>query len=66
MAKKDHKGFCLPHGSKIKLKLVIFVVECLRENESKFETALANESVDPGVLFDEKKPEVEYQVRLSL
>jgi hypothetical protein len=34
----------------------IFKVEYqLREYESIFETALAHESVDPGVLFDEKK-----------
>jgi hypothetical protein len=32
----------------------IFEVEYLREYESIFETALAHESVDPGVLFDEK------------
>jgi hypothetical protein len=34
---------------------VIFVVEYLREYGSVFETSLANESVDQGVLFDEKK-----------
>jgi hypothetical protein len=33
---------------------LIFVVEYLREYESIFEPALAHESVDPGVLFDEK------------
>jgi hypothetical protein len=43
----------------------IFVVEYLRKHESIFETALAHESVDPGVFFDEKKPEVENLVRLS-
>jgi hypothetical protein len=32
----------------------IFKVDYLREYESVFETALAHESVDPGVLFDEK------------
>jgi hypothetical protein len=32
----------------------IFKVDYLREYESIFETALAHESVDPGVLFDEK------------
>jgi hypothetical protein len=32
----------------------IFVFEYLREYESKFETALAHESVGPRVLFDEK------------
>jgi hypothetical protein len=32
----------------------ICVVQYLREYESIFETALAHESVDPGVLFDEK------------
>jgi hypothetical protein len=37
----------------------IFVVEYLHEYKSIFETALAHESVDPVVLFDEKKPEVE-------
>jgi hypothetical protein len=31
-----------------------FKVDYLREYESIFETALAHESVDPGVLFDEK------------
>jgi hypothetical protein len=43
----------------------IFKVDYLREYESIFETALAHESVDPGVLFVEK-PEVENLVRLSL
>jgi hypothetical protein len=33
----------------------IFVVKYLCEYESIFETALAHESVDPGVLFDEQK-----------
>jgi hypothetical protein len=33
----------------------IFKVDYLREYESIFETALAHESVDPGVLFDEKQ-----------
>jgi hypothetical protein len=32
----------------------IFKVDFLREYESIFETALAHESVGPGVLFDEK------------
>jgi hypothetical protein len=32
----------------------IFKVGYLREYESIFETALAHESVDPGILFDEK------------
>jgi hypothetical protein len=32
----------------------IFKVDYLREYESIFEAALAHESVDPGVLFDEK------------
>jgi hypothetical protein len=32
----------------------IFIVNYFREYESIFETALAYESVDPGVLFDEK------------
>jgi hypothetical protein len=32
----------------------IFEVEELREYESIFETALAHESADPGVQFDEK------------
>jgi hypothetical protein len=32
----------------------IFKVDYLREYESIFETALAHESLDPGVLFDEK------------
>jgi hypothetical protein len=32
----------------------IFKVDYRREYESIFETALAHESVDPGVLFDEK------------
>jgi hypothetical protein len=36
--------------------LAFFVVEYLCEYESIFKTALAHESVDPGVLFDEKKP----------
>jgi hypothetical protein len=43
----------------------IFKVDFLREYESIFETALAHESVGPGVLFDEK-PEVENLVLLSL
>jgi hypothetical protein len=34
---------------------LIFIVKYLREYESIFETALAYESVDPGLLFDEKK-----------
>jgi hypothetical protein len=38
-----------------KIKLAIIVVEYIREYESIFETALAHESVDPGILFDEKK-----------
>jgi hypothetical protein len=32
----------------------IFKVDYLREYESIYETALAHESVNPGVLFDEK------------
>jgi hypothetical protein len=32
----------------------IFKVDYLPEYESIFEIALAHESVDPGVLFDEK------------
>jgi hypothetical protein len=32
----------------------IFVVEYFREYESIFETALSHESVEPGVLFNEK------------
>jgi hypothetical protein len=32
----------------------IFKVDYLRKYESIFETALAHESVHPGVLFDEK------------
>jgi hypothetical protein len=32
----------------------IFVVEYLREYESLFKTALAHESVDLGILVDEK------------
>jgi hypothetical protein len=32
----------------------IFIIEYLREYEFIFETALANESGDPGVLIDEK------------
>jgi hypothetical protein len=43
-----------------------FVVEYLRENESIFETVLAHESVNPGVSFDNKKPEVENLVGVSL
>jgi hypothetical protein len=41
----------------------IFEVEYLRK--SIFETALAHESVDPGLLFDEKT-EMENLMRLSL
>jgi hypothetical protein len=33
---------------------VIFIVEYLREYESIIKTALAPESVDRGVMFDEK------------
>jgi hypothetical protein len=33
-------------------KFAIFVVEYLREYKSMFETTLAHESVDPGVLFE--------------
>jgi hypothetical protein len=33
----------------------IFKVDYFREYEFIFEIALAHESVDPGVLFDEKK-----------
>jgi hypothetical protein len=43
----------------------IFKVDYLREYESILETAFAHESMDPGVLFDEKT-EVENLVRLSL
>jgi hypothetical protein len=32
----------------------IFVIEYLREYEAKYETVLAHESVDPGVLFHEE------------
>jgi hypothetical protein len=32
----------------------IFKIDYLREYESIFETVLAHESVDPGVLYDEK------------
>jgi hypothetical protein len=32
----------------------VFKVDYLREYEFIFENALAHESVDPGVLFDEK------------
>jgi hypothetical protein len=45
---------------------LIFKVGYLREYESTFETALAHESVYPRVLFDEKKPEVDNFVRLSI
>jgi hypothetical protein len=45
--------------------LAIFVVEYLSEYESVCETALANESVDPRVFFDEK-PEVEKLVQVPL
>jgi hypothetical protein len=38
---------------KLNWKLAIFVVEYLREYKSIFETALAHESLDSGVLFDE-------------
>jgi hypothetical protein len=34
--------------------LIIFVVEYIRECESIYETTLAHESMDPGVLFDEQ------------
>jgi hypothetical protein len=44
----------------------IFKVDYLREYESIFETALAHESADPGVLFDEKKLEVENLMLLTL
>jgi hypothetical protein len=43
----------------------IFKVDYLREYESIFETALAHESVESGVLLT-KKPEVENIVLLSL
>jgi hypothetical protein len=33
----------------------IFVVAYIREYESVLETSLAHETVDPEVLFDEKK-----------
>jgi hypothetical protein len=36
------------------LQLCSYAVEYLQEYESVFKTALAHESVDPGVLFDEK------------
>jgi hypothetical protein len=42
------------------------IIEYLREYEFIFETALAHESGDPGILFAEKKPRVENLVRLSL
>jgi hypothetical protein len=41
-------------------------IELLREFESVFKTALAHESGDPGIPFNEKKPRVENLVRLSL
>jgi hypothetical protein len=41
-------------------------IELLRECESIFKTALAHESGDPGVPFNEKKPRVENLVRLYL
>jgi hypothetical protein len=41
-------------------------IELLREFESIFKPALAHESGDPGVPFNEKKPRVENLVRLSL
>jgi hypothetical protein len=44
----------------------IVVVEYRREYESIFDSALANKSMNPGVLFDENKSEVEIFVRLSL
>jgi hypothetical protein len=44
--------------------MAIFVVKYLREYESIFEAALAHESVDPGSLFDEKKPRGENLLRL--
>jgi hypothetical protein len=34
--------------------MAILVDEYLCEYESKFETAVVHESVDPGVIFDEK------------
>jgi hypothetical protein len=37
-----------------KIENLQFVVEYPREYESIFKTALAHESVGPGVLFDEK------------
>jgi hypothetical protein len=43
----------------------IFIVEYLREYKSLFEAALAQKSVVPGVMFDEK-PEAKNLVRLSL
>jgi hypothetical protein len=42
------------------------IIECLREYEFLFETALAHESGDQGVLFAEKKPRVENLVILSI
>jgi hypothetical protein len=44
----------------------IIVVEYLRDCKSIYEPALAHESVDTGVLFEEEKTEVENLVRLSL
>jgi hypothetical protein len=43
-----------PMAVKSNWKLSIIVVEYPREYEYIFETALAHESVEPGVLFDEK------------
>jgi hypothetical protein len=40
----------MQHGAEM-----IFVVKYLCKLKPIFETALAHESVDPGVLFDEKK-----------
>jgi hypothetical protein len=45
---------------------LILIVEYFCEYESTFGTALAHKSVNPGVLFDEKTPEVENLVRLFM
>jgi hypothetical protein len=44
----------------------IFKVDYLREYESAFETALANESLVPGVLFDEKTRSRKYRETVPL
>jgi hypothetical protein len=65
IAKNGHRRACLPHGSKIKLKVgdyltkknwlraVYHCADYFREYESIFRTAVAHEPVDPEVLFDE-------------